>query len=216
MIRQDLHVHSEFSDGYDTIERIVKRAHEIKLDVIAITDHFWPSLGSKDERGLIERRRGIINEMRNEYGLRILDGAEVDIMPDGTLAPIEEGYDQFDIIIGSVHFCLDSNEWAKAVSKAAELGIIDILGHFDGYLQSYSPTYGELVARSLAKNNVAIELSSRYEVKHLDFIELARDQGCKFTIGSDAHSANEIGRFQREVELARVMDLDLCDYRMKL
>jgi predicted metal-dependent phosphoesterase TrpH len=37
--RADLHIHSLASDGIDGVERILRRAEELELDVIAITDH---------------------------------------------------------------------------------------------------------------------------------------------------------------------------------
>ncbi|MEM4155832.1 MAG: PHP domain-containing protein, partial [Archaeoglobaceae archaeon] len=39
MLKAELHVHSNFSDGKDSVERILKTAVEKKIDVISITDH---------------------------------------------------------------------------------------------------------------------------------------------------------------------------------
>lgn len=209
MQRHDLHTHSDYSDGMATVEGLVARANELRLEVLAITDHFWPSLGAQNRRGLTQQRRRIINELRGEYDLLVLDGAEVDLYPDGTIAPVNGGYEQFDLIIGSMHLCVDSREWANAIVTIAQMGVIDILGHFDGYLNSYDPVDGERVASALAENNVSIELSARYGVQYMKFIERARDMGCTFTLGSDAHSIDGVGRLKKQRDLAHALGLEV-------
>ncbi len=39
MLRAELHVHSNFSDGRDSVEKILRAAVEKKIDVLSITDH---------------------------------------------------------------------------------------------------------------------------------------------------------------------------------
>lgn len=214
MSRNDLHIHSEFSDGLPSIRTIVEKAAQLNLETIAIIDHFWPSIGS--QRGgarLIKKRRAQIEDMRIRYpDIRILDGAEVDINQDGTMASVDGGIDQFDIVIGSVHWSSSSGVWARAVEKAAATSSFQILGHFDAYLHSYDTRHGEIVAKALAENEIAIELNARYDTFRTDFLEMARDMECRFTIGSDAHSIREIGRLSNQIRLARVLELPLIEF----
>ena len=35
----DLHIHTNNSDGTDSVEELLKKAQELKLDYISITDH---------------------------------------------------------------------------------------------------------------------------------------------------------------------------------
>ncbi|MGM0687530.1 MAG: PHP domain-containing protein, partial [Promethearchaeati archaeon] len=112
--KYDLHVHSKYSDGTCSIADIIKKAKERRLAIIAITDHFWPSRGSqRGGLGLIRQRRREIEEYQSvNHKMRILDGAEVDILSDGELAEVSGGRDQFDLLIGSVHWASDSTTWA--------------------------------------------------------------------------------------------------------
>ncbi|MHA2361860.1 MAG: PHP domain-containing protein [Candidatus Thorarchaeota archaeon] len=208
--RVDLHVHSDFSDASSSIPDIVKRARTVRLDCLAITDHFWPSMGS--HRGgisVVRERRSLIEDMRNEYSeLRILEGVEVDINSNGTLAPVSGGLDQFDVIVGSVHWGSDSARWASAVARAAKSGLFQILAHFDGYLSSNRQEDGERVAEALAENSIAVELNGRYPPEYIEFIESARDSGCRFSIGSDSHSLRTIGQIDDQIKLGDAMNLE--------
>ncbi|MHA2378423.1 MAG: PHP domain-containing protein [Candidatus Thorarchaeota archaeon] len=209
--RTDLHIHSDFSDGHASVEDIVRHAAGLRLDTIAIVDHFWPSLGSR--RGglnLIEERRRILKNIRQHYPkLRVLEGAEVDIMSDGTIAPVAGGLGQFNFVIGSVHWGSDSLLWSSAVAKAATFRSFDILGHWDGYLNSFRREHGERVAKALADNEIAVELSLRYEPLFEGFLEMARDYGCRFTLGSDSHGLSTIGKLHDLSQLADALDLPL-------
>ncbi|MFW9800729.1 MAG: hypothetical protein ACFFD9_09850, partial [Candidatus Thorarchaeota archaeon] len=159
---------------------ILNRTSNLRMDTIAIVDHFWPSLGSRKAGiGLIEERRRILAELRPNYTeTRVLEGAEVDIMSNGTMAPVAGGLEQFDLVIGSVHWGSNSLQWASAVAKAAEGGQFHILGHWDGFLNSFQLEHGKIVATALADNGIAVELSMRYEPLFEGFLEVARDLGC--------------------------------------
>ena len=206
-----MHIHSRFSDGAETIGAIVERAIQLRLEVIAICDHFWPSIGSNQGGiGLIRERREAIEVARAEFPkIRVLDGAEIDIMPDGTFSQVAGGYEQFDHVIGSVHWGSDSSRWASAVIGASKRGVMHVLGHFDGYLSTYRQADGEIVAAALVENEVAVELNSRYPPDNLGFFETAKDQGCRFTLGSDAHWLNGVGRTEEQAKLAEALKLPL-------
>ncbi len=211
--RCDLHIHTDYSDAVCTVSDVIKKAAQMRLQAIAITDHFWPSLGSRQKgRGIINRRRHEIETFRLDHPeMVILDGAEVDISFDGSVAPVAGGLGQFDLVIGSFHRTSDSVTWSRAIESALEKTTFDILGHWDGYLRAYKQSDGELVAQKLAEHNVAVELSTRYPVKYAEFLEVARDSGCLFTLGSDSHRTASIGNLTRPKKLAEAYKLPLLD-----
>jgi len=185
----------------------------LHLEAIAITDHFWPSMGSqKGGINIIENRRHEIDTVRSDYPkLSILDGAEVDIQSNGTLAPVAGGLEQFDIVIGSFHWISDSRTWASALTKALQNPQFQILGHWDGYLSSYQQEDGHAVVEALAGTGIAIELNGRYISEQTGFLEMARDCGCIFSLGSDSHSVETIGQLDFQRKLAEDFELDLAE-----
>jgi histidinol phosphatase-like PHP family hydrolase len=212
--RYDLHIHSHYSDGSASIQNIAKRASTIGLEVIAIVDHFWPSFGSRQlsAREIAERSQEI-KLVDSEFShTRILNGAELDISFDGTLTYIPGGIQQFELIIGSFHTGCNSSYWASALKKAVGKKKFQILGHYDGYMSFYKKEDGEAVAQMLAEHDIAVELNGRYPPENLDFLEIARDVGCFFTLGTDAHSINEIGRTKELLKLASSYDLPLLKF----
>ena len=208
---EDLHIHSDYSDGTSSIDEIVQRAADLRLKTIAIADHFWPSLGSrKGGVKLIQQRRREIDDSRDDFAdLKILDAAEVDIQSNGDLAPVAGGLKQFDLIIGSFHWYTDSTTWASALVKALRRKEFQILGHWDGYLSSYREEDGRIAAQALADAGVAIELNGRYSVEHVEFLELAKSYGCIFSLGSDSHHTSTVGDLAFQEKLATSMDLDI-------
>jgi histidinol phosphatase-like PHP family hydrolase len=210
---EDLHIHTNYSDGESSVDEIVRRATSLGLKTIALTDHFWPSLGSrKGGKSIIEQRRREIETARLDFpDIRILDGAEVDIQSNGELAPVAGGLDQFDLIIGSFHHFTDSTRWASALSKAVRKKQFQILGHWDGYLSSYRDEDGEISAKALANAAIVVELNGRYRIENTDFFETAKLSGCKFSLGSDSHHVSTVGRLHFQKQLAISMDLVIID-----
>jgi histidinol phosphatase-like PHP family hydrolase len=206
---EDLHIHSNYSDGESSVDEIVRRATSLGLKTIGLTDHFWPSMGSqKGGKNLIEQRRREIETARSDFpDIRILDGAEVDIQSNGELAPVAGGLEQFDLIIGSFHHFTDSTRWASALSKAVRKKQFQILGHWDGYLSSYRDEDGEIAAKALANAGIVVELNGRYRIENTDFFETAKLSGCMFSLGSDSHHMSTVGRLHFQTQLATSMDL---------
>lgn len=104
-IRGDLHMHSTWSDGRDTIETMVRTSAELGYEYMAITDHSeraWSSR-SLSRRDVIDQRAEVELLRRQYSNIRILHGVEVDIMQDGTLDFGDDLLAGLDIVLASLH-----------------------------------------------------------------------------------------------------------------
>jgi DNA polymerase (family 10) len=104
-IRGDLHMHSQWSDGADTIEAMVETCCALGYEYLAITDHSARSAASRSlSIDDITRQREEIERVRERYPrIAILHGCEVDIMPDGRLDFPDAVLGRFDLVLASLH-----------------------------------------------------------------------------------------------------------------
>jgi DNA polymerase (family 10) len=104
-IRGDLHMHSTWSDGRDTILHMALSARQLGYEYVAITDHSERSWASRKLLAVeIPLQREEIEAARSQAsGIEILHGVEVDIMPDGSLDFDDDTLARFDIVLASLH-----------------------------------------------------------------------------------------------------------------
>ena len=104
-IRGDLHMHSSWSDGRDSIMHMVLSSRQLGYEYVAITDHSERSWASRKLLALeIPLQREEIETVRSHAsGIEILHGVEVDIMPDGSLDFDDDTLARFDIVLASLH-----------------------------------------------------------------------------------------------------------------
>jgi len=211
-IRGDLHVHTEYSDGDDSIEEIALAAKARGYQYIAITDH---SGGRGIARGLHEERlRRQIAEIRelNERmdGFRILSGIEVDIRADGTLDLPDELLAELDIVIAAVHSAMKQEEgkMTQRILGAIKNPHVDVLAHPTcRLLGEREPIMADLEAifRAAAETNTALEINampSRLDLKDIHVLR-AKDLGVKLIISTDAHSTPHLDLIRFGVGVAR-------------
>ena len=200
-IMGDLHMHSTFSDGNASMEEMARAAKEKGYAYIAITDHASPMgmvRGVKKENigaylKLIEKARKAVP------GIRILAGAEVDILADGKLYLAEDVLQKLDWVIASVHgnFKLSPEDMTKRILAAIENPRVDAIAHPTTRILGRRPEIlydMDAVLKAAAKHNVAMELNASLERLDLSDIHLkrAKDLGVKIVINSDAHAPAEL------------------------
>ncbi|RMD57682.1 PHP domain-containing protein, partial [Candidatus Woesearchaeota archaeon] len=120
-IKGDLQVHTKWSDGAHSIEVMARTAQDLGYKYVAITDH------SKSERiahGMDEARLkkyiSAIENAQKKVDIEILKGAEVDILPDGSLDFSNKVLGELDVVVASVHsrFKSSRKEMTKRVLSA--------------------------------------------------------------------------------------------------
>jgi DNA polymerase (family 10) len=104
-IRGDLHMHTHWSDGRDSIEEMVAQCLALGYEYLAITDHSTHSAASRNlSHDDVERQSDEIAAVRERYPqIAIFHGAEVDILPNGQLDFPDRLLRRFDIVLASLH-----------------------------------------------------------------------------------------------------------------
>jgi len=196
-LQGDLQVHSNNTDGTVSIEEMASAAKEkFGLNYIAITDH-TKSLAlahGLDEQRLLEEVNKIadINDKLDNF--RILSGAEVNIMKDGSLDIPNNVLDKLDVVGAAIHsnFQQPMEVQTERLVKAAQNPSVDILFHPTGRLISKREGYQIDIEKiiSVAKDtNTILEIDAHYDRLDLrdESIRKAIENGVKLVIDSDAH-----------------------------
>jgi DNA polymerase (family X) len=201
-IRGDLHVHTLWSDGRDRTETMVWSACQLGYEYVAITDH---SPSARASRVLtIDRLRQQMEEvraLRQRYpGLSILQGAEVDILPDGSLDLPDEVLKELDIVLASLHDANghDPQKLAARYLAAIRHPLVNVITHptnrIPGRTEGYALDWDHIFEVA-AQTGTAIEVDGA--PGHLDLDgALARRAvaaGATLVIDSDCHIAERLG-----------------------
>jgi DNA polymerase (family X) len=209
-IRGDLHMHTNATDGRDSIRQMAEAAMTRGLNYIAITDHsknLAMTNGLDDARALahVKRIREVDAELQQEYGgrIRVLPGIEVDILADGALDLDDSTLAQMDIVVASVHshFAQPLEEMTERVLRAMENPHVRILGHPTGRKVLSREAYAinvDRILRRAAELGVAVEHNAspaRSDLNDLN-LRLAKEHGCKIVVDTDAHATEELDQMR--------------------
>ena len=211
-LKGDLHVHTDWSDGHDTIEAMALAARAKGYQYIAITEH---SAGRGVARGLNEERlRNQIAEIKrlNEQtdGFRILTGIEVDIRADGSLDLPDELLAELDIVIAAVHSAMNQpqEKMTERVLRAIRNLHVDVLAHPTcRLLGEREPIMLDIEAifSAAAETDTALEINAmpnRLDLKDIHAYR-ARELGVRLVISTDAHSISHLDFIRFGIGVAR-------------
>ena len=212
-IRSDLHVHTNFSDGKNSIEEMVCGALIRNLSCIAITDHS-PSLlykRYKDDSYFLEQHE-VIDQLRKKYGahITILKGIEADILPNGDVDLSTALAKKMDIVVASLHVALDQprEEITCRLIRAIENPFVDIIGHPGGRLfpmADITDLDWERIFRAAAYKQVALEINSHksHPIFDDEKVRIAIAMGVPIALNSDSHSTAMLDQSQFGISIAR-------------
>ncbi len=212
-LRGNLHTHSLWSDGEDTLEQLAEEAMARGYEYLAITDHSRSMVianGLTIER-LLEQGREIAHlNQRWEGRFRLLWGSECDIASDGSLDYPEEILAQLEFVVIAVHsqFQMSPQAMTERLLKALEHPHVDVLAHPTGRLLGKRAGYSadwDAVFRKAAERGVAVEMNASH--RRLDLSDSmarrAQELGCTLSLGTDAHSLGEFDNMKYGLLQAR-------------
>ena len=204
-VRGDLHAHTTWSDGHQSLEDVAAAGDARGYDYIAITDH-----SSRMSPGALARQQAEIERVNRRHTCRLLAGCEVDIRTNGVLGYPDRVLADLDLVIASIHsgFGQDMDVLTRRVLTAMENEHVDIIGHPTGRLLGRRPPYAIDLARVIdhaAETGTALEINASPHRLDLEDIYIwhAKKKGVKLAAGTDAHRAGEFSNMRYGVMLAR-------------
>ena len=196
-IRGNLHTHTKWSDGTDTLEAMVEAAIALGWEYLAITDH---SAGLGVAGGLsveeVDEQRQVIEALNRRYRpFTILHGTEVNIRSDGTLDYPDEVLARFDFVIAAIHsgFRQSSEQLTRRAVLALRHPLVDAFAHPTGRRIGEREGYAidlETVLRVAAETGTALEINGQADRLDLDDIwaRRAKEMGVTLVLNADAHA----------------------------
>lgn len=203
--RLDVHTHTIVSGhAFSTIQEMAQRAAELKLDILGITEHA-PGIPGTCNPIYFRNIHVIPREM---YGVRLLLGAELNILDtEGTLDLDENYYRILDLRIAGIHALC----WQGGTREENTHGMINairnpwtqIISHpGDGTADLYFPDIVRAAGeeRTLLEINNSSLIPSRGKLEavanNLEILRLCRKEGIPVILGSDAHISFSIADYQ--------------------
>jgi DNA polymerase (family 10) len=202
-IRGDLHMHTNASDGRDTLEAMVETCAALGYEYLAITDHSPSAAASRTlSTESLLRQMDAIDRLQERFPrMRILKGIEVDILPDGRLDFPDALLERLDVVLASLHDRAGHapERLLRRYCAALEHPLVTMITHpanrlvgrYDGYDLDFDALFEAAV-----RTGTLLEVDGA--PSHLDLDgALARqaiDAGVTIAIDSDCHHARLLDR----------------------
>jgi DNA polymerase (family 10) len=204
-IKGDLHVHTNWSDGKNSIEEMALTAISSGYEYIAVADHS-PAVGiaggmTEDK---IRKRQDEIEQLNTRFedediNFRVLSASEVDIKSDFSMDFHDDILESLDVVVGAIHtkFAQDRETMTKRIVTAMENPNVDIIAHPTGRLLGKRDPYEvdmEQLMESAKATGTIMELNSfpgRLDLNDVH-CKMAKEYGVLIAISTDAHDAMQM------------------------
>lgn len=211
-IRGIFHVHTDFSDGVDSLERMVEAAQKFGFSYLGVSDHSKTAYyaGGLKHDAILKQWEVIDTLNKKNSTFRIFKGIESDILSDGSLDYDDSILEGFDFVIASVHsgFTMKKDDMEERILKAMKNPYTTILGHPTGRLLLSRDGYQVDMMRIIdcaAQNHVILELNASPYRLDIDwrYLKYAKDKGVMISINPDAHAVAGLEEVFFGVNIAR-------------
>jgi DNA polymerase (family X) len=205
-LQGDLHMHTDWSDGRDTLDAMARTALGLGRRYVAICDH-----AKRLKDGRLERQADDIAALSEQLeGLQILTGVEADIRRDGSLDMSDEQLAERDWVMASIHagFQAGRAELTDRIVAAMEHPYVDAIGHPTGRKLNRRGAYELDLERVFAKaveTGTFLEINSQPDRLDLNdaHAKAAVEAGVKLVVSTDAHEVAHLAHLPLGVSQAR-------------
>jgi len=215
-IKGDLHCHTNWAASAHSIEEMAETAKEMGYQYLGISDH---TKFLRIEKGLNEKQlsqqRKEIDKLNKKFQASnskfwILQGAETNILSDGSIDIKNRALKKLDYVIGGIHssFKMSKKEMTERIIKAIKNPHINILSHPTGRLLKRRDEYQidfDKILRAAKEFGVILEINSsplRLDLRDQN-IRRAREAGVKMIINTDSHHKDQMRYMEFGIAQAR-------------
>jgi DNA polymerase (family 10) len=211
-LKGDLHVHSDWSDGGNSIEEMASACQKIGYSYAAITDH---SQSLKVAGGLsiaeLKKKKQEIDKVNKKLkGFRVLYGTEVDIDSEGNIDYKDAILKELDVVVAAIHtgFKQSKVQLTRRLVKACANKYVHIIAHPTGRLWGVREAYDidfQQVLKAARQTNTALEINAfpqRLDLNDLN-CRRAKEAGLKLAINTDSHAAEQLPAIKFGISVAR-------------
>jgi DNA polymerase (family 10) len=206
----DLHVHTDWSDGRNTVAEMVEGAAEAGHDYVAITDHatgpgMVGGVGVPDEE--LRDQVDAVEDITTEADIAVFTGVEANVAADGSVSVADDLLADLDFVVASPHAALDGDGTDRLVA-AARHPAVDAIGHPTGRRLNRRPGLDvdvERLATVAADHGTALEVNSNPARLDLDggAVRAAIQADAPVVVNTDAHRPANYGYLRYGVQTAR-------------
>ncbi len=204
-IKGDLHCHSRWDGGQNSIEEMAQAAMARGYEYLGITDHtkFLRIEHGLNEKQLAQQRKEI-DALNRKYKIqnikfRILQGAETNILNDGLIDIKDEALKKLDYAVAGIHssFKIPKEKMTERIIRAMKNPYIKIISHPTGRILKKRDEYQidiEKILRMAKETNTILEINSFPERLDLNDINIKKaiEAGVKLVINTDSHHKDQL------------------------
>jgi len=215
-IKGDLHCHSNWDGGANSIEVMAKAAQDMGYEYLGISDHtkFLRIEHGLDEKKLAQQRKEIdkLNARfrSSNVKFRILQGCEANILNDGSIDIKDETLKELDYVIAGIHsnFKMEKTKMTERMIKVMKNPHVDIISHPTGRIlkrrDEYQIDFGKIL-RVAKETGTILEINSYPERLDLNDqnIRRAKEVGVKMIINTDSHHKDQMRFMEFGIAQAR-------------
>ncbi|MFH1836254.1 MAG: PHP domain-containing protein [Methanobacteriota archaeon] len=190
----DWHVHTNFTDGENTISELCESAEELGIKLIAFTEHVRRNLDYNFNELLSE-----VDSARKKFNLKILVGCEAKVLDlDGNIDAPRKIIEKCDVVLSGFHSFpeVSKKDYLKTLENLLKNPSVDVWAHPTLYSQRHgiklTKNEMESIINSCIENQVLIEENIKYNLPKPEFLALTKKLGAKTVVGSDAHKVSEL------------------------
>ena len=200
-LKGDLHIHTDYTDGRNSLREMALAAKQRGHKYLAVTEHSdrLKIAGGLDPPKLLKQMEEVDRLNHELKGITILKGIEVEILEDGDLDLADNVLAKLDLVVGTVHshFGLSLQKQTERILRAMDHPYFTFLAHPSGRLinerEPYEVDMLQLIHKA-RERGCFLELNAN--PRRLDlydtYCQVAKAQGVLVAINSDAHQVNAL------------------------